>query len=193
MRLNCESLETRENPSAVISYTYGYVNIVADAGGSDITLSGADQNSVTVKDNMTGIEQTFSDGFAVVFVGGIGNDKIVNNSGWPLNAKSNGGTDYFQGGRAKDTFTGGSGSTTFVEAFPSVDTLRGGTGTNTFISTGGADGIFTGPGYNFVYAPTITVPGLQTGINASQGYGTIFVGPGAFAVNVNPGFTVINL
>jgi hypothetical protein len=196
MKLNCESLPSRDNPSAAVSLAAGVLTITAEPGGSIVSVSGS--AAITVSDQ-TGPLGTFTDVASVRFNGSASNDVFVNASTLPsfaigdvgdlTNSGGFGENDYFYGGPESDVFIGSrNGGSLFIDNFPVGDVMIGGTGNDFFLASGGGDRIYTGTGFNYVYAPN----GFFD-LHGEFGYGVVFKGAGGEIVNLNPGIKVIDL
>lgn len=155
VRLEAEQLEAREVPSVTsvgtsTSSIYGTKNLdlTSDNRPSNVTvtLSGS---QITVKDASNGFAKTvpLSTVGAVVFFGGSGNDRVVNNSNGTvsLRAYGYGGNDYLEGGGRADVLDGGDGADTLY-GYGGNDKLFGGAGNDTLNGMDGNDYLNGGTG-----------------------------------------------
>jgi Ca2+-binding RTX toxin-like protein len=145
-RLDVETLEARENPAMFFSVP-GEVDVIAtEAGGCNVTVTQPNTwDDITVKDNLTGVTQTFlGTGFGltkVVFHGGTGNDRFDASNIWsPVTADGGAGDDTLHGGNADDHLYGGAGN----------DWLFSGQGNNSLYGGSGHNVLYAGDGNDFL-------------------------------------------
>lgn len=157
-RLGVESLDARELPSVTavgISQSSAFgtkqVDISTNNNASNVTISRAN-NMITVKDTTNGFTKSVSAAGiqAVVFIGGSGNDRVVNNiQTVSLRAYGFGGHDYLEGYDGNDLLDGGEGNDTLV-GYGGNDKLLGRGGVDTLKGMGGDDYLDGGAGNDSV-------------------------------------------
>lgn len=130
-RPQCEILEGRDLLAGGISLAGGVLTIrgSAQADRATVTLQG-DQISVQVTG---GVRKQMSAAVAsvrqIVFLGGEGNDRFINQTAIASRALGGAGNDFLHGGSGVDLLNGGGGDDTLV-GDPDGDQLLGGPGKN---------------------------------------------------------------
>lgn len=159
--LNIELLEDRAVASVTgislyNSQAYGtkQVEIQCNSNASNVSITRTSAGEIRVTDATNGFDKRLSGSGvqAVVFFGGSGNDRVINNiATMPIRAYGFGGNDYLEGYNGNDLLDGGTGNDT-LKGFggndkllgrENIDNLDGGSGDD-YLNGGTGSDIITG-------------------------------------------------
>jgi Ca2+-binding RTX toxin-like protein len=147
-RPQLETLETRVLPAAGISFREDVVTVRGTNQDDKCVIAQRD-DAVVVRLSAGGkqVRRKFTDVDHIVFLGGGGDDRCVNNSELPLEARAGRGNDFVVGGQSDDFLDGGPGDDTLI-GDDGDDMLIGGPGNDRLSGDDGDDTLSGGPGNN---------------------------------------------
>jgi Ca2+-binding RTX toxin-like protein len=147
-RPQLETLETRVLPAAGISFRESVITVRGTNQDDKCVITQRD-DAIVVRFSAGSkqVRKKFTDVDHIVFLGGGGDDRCINNSELPLEARAGRGNDFVVGGQSDDFLDGGSGDDTLI-GDDGDDVLNGGPGNDRLSGDDGDDTLSGGPGTN---------------------------------------------